>query len=189
MLALSTPLLIIGGIAAAIIGSILVFFLVRSMKGKLEVSLPVNTVMGGTPLSGSVTLTTKKPLDLRRLSVALIGYEVIERIKSDGKRDTDRNEIFRNETNLLEAQNLPAAHVQTFSFSLETPGANTPAPQASPDELAGKIASAIGTVAKTLGSLGAFNSRSRRLEWKVEARADLPGVDLASSKRVHVNVM
>jgi len=37
-----------------------------------------------------------------------------------------------------------------------------------------------------LNSLGLLNTR--RLEWKLEARADLPGVDLAKATKVHINL-
>ena len=51
-----------------------------------------------------------------------------------------------------------------------------------------KVLGAVNTAANVIGALGMGN-RSRRLEWKLEARADLPGVDIASSRRVRVNLI
>ena len=43
-------------------------------------------------------------------------------------------------------------------------------------------------VAGALGALG-MNTTTRRMEWKIEARADLPGVDIAKSEKVRVNLI
>jgi hypothetical protein len=84
------------------------------------------------------------------LIVALVGYEVTERRERNGNKRTDRQEIYRDEVNLEEAQQVEAGFWKSYPLSI--------------------------------------GGRQRRLEWKVEARADLPGVDLAQSKSVRVNV-
>ncbi len=170
------------------------FYITRMMKGKIEVQLAKTGYNSGEPLTGMVTLTTKKTLELRRLYVALIGYRVMEHREEDGALKTRRDEIYRNEFNLLEGQTIPGGSQKTFDFSLVTPGGNSPAGGASGgdvghSEIQRKIVSTVGTAVQTLVALGILGSGSTRLEWKVEARADLPGVDLAKSKNVRINMM
>ena len=111
----------------------------------------------------------------------MIGYERIERYDSDGDRKTRRREIYRYEHNLAEAGSLRAGNNQRFEFTIIAPGSEK---SADSSELSGKIAGAIKTTANVVS---AMTGTSRRLEWKLEARADLPGVDLASSKKLQIN--
>ena len=174
------PLHIIIAVAVIIVGAIIAYYVVRAMKGKIEIELPKNGYNSGEEITGRVTLTTKKALELNRLYVALIGYEVIERRDSDGDRRTKRNEVYRNEVNILDAQPVPAGLNQAFDFTMSAPGGEASA-------VASKVAGAVNTAATALHALGISNSH-RRMEWKVEARADLPGVDIAKSKKVRVNL-
>lgn len=159
--------------------AVVAFFVVRSMKGKIELQLVKTGFNSGEPVSGTVNLTTKKSLEMRRLFVALIGYEVTERRESDGDKRTDRDEIFRDEVNLEEAQTVPAGFSKSYQFAITAPGQDTIGNRGKGGGLLGGLSIGIGSL--TLGN-------NRRLEWKVEARADLPGVDLAKSKSVRVNV-
>lgn len=178
------PLHIIIGIVAVIVIAIIAYYVVRAMKGKLEIQLQKNGFNSGEEIVGRVTLTAKKSLNMNRMYVSLIGHEIIERRDSDGNRKTRRNEIYRNEVNILEAQMVPAGTHQAFDFTISAPGASaTPA-----TETAQKVAGVVNTAATALNALGISNSH-RRLEWKVEARADLPGVDIAKSQKVRVNLI
>lgn len=184
-LAAIEPVPIIIGVIALIIIAIATYYIARAMKGKIEIELPKNGYSSGEEISGRVTLTTKKALQLNRMYVALIGYEIVETRERDGDRKTRRNEVYRNEVNILESQDIPAGLNQAYDFRMSAPGG-----QASPvGEMAGMVAGAIGTAATALNALGVMNSSTRRMEWKVEARADLPGVDIAKSKKVRVNLV
>ena len=81
---------------------------------------------------------------------------------------------------------LAAGAKQSFAFTLVAPG-NNPTGE-TVGEVPAKVLGAVNTAANVIGALGMGN-RSRRLEWKLEARADLPGVDIASSRRVRVNLI
>ena len=176
-------MLILFLVVAVIVASIVGFFVVRSMKGKIELELAKTGFSTGETVSGSVSITTKKSLELRRLFVALIGYEVIERRESDGDKRTERDEIFREEINLEEGQQLPAGFNKSYQFEMVAPGRDTVGSAGTGGGLGG-----LGNVSIDIGPLSLGNSGNRRLEWKIEARADLPGVDLAKSKTVRVNV-
>ena len=178
--AIGTGPIIIGAIALILIGIVL-YYIVRMMKGKVEIELPKRGYNSGEEISGAVTLTSRKELKMNRFFVALIGYERIERFDSDGDRKTRKREIYRYEHNLAEAGSLRAGNNQRFEFTIIAPGRNS---SAESSELSGQIAGAIKTTANLVG---AMTGTSRRLEWKIEARADLPGVDLASSKKLQVN--
>ncbi len=181
---------IIIAVLVVIVIAITALYLIRMMKGKLEIELVKAGFNSGEPVRGRVTLTTRKSLELRRLYVALIGYQIIEHHDRDGDRKTRRNEIYRDEFNLEESQSIPGGQRKTYEFSLVAPGNNSPSGDATTEDHAGKaLANAVGTAVKTLGALGALGSTNRRLEWKVEARADLPGVDIAKSRKVRVNIM
>ena len=172
---------IIIGIAAVIIISIAAYFMIRMMKGKVEIELPTRGYNSGEEISGTVTLTSRKELKMNRFYVALIGYELIERFDSEGARKTRKNEIYRYEHNFTEAGSLRTGTTQKFEFNLIAPGSTT---QAGDSELSGQVAGAITTAAKVIG---AISGSSRRLEWKLEARVDLPGVDIASSEKLRIN--
>ena len=180
-LAAIQPGLILIGLFAIILIGIATYLLIRMMKGKVEIEIPKRGYNAGEEISGAVTLTSRKELEMNRFYVALIGYERIERLDSDGDRKTRRREIYRYEHILAEAGSLrPGAH-QRFEFTIVAPGGQDSADQS---ELSGTLAGGIKAAANLVG---AMSGTSRRLEWKLEARADLPGVDLASSQKLRIN--
>ena len=113
--------IMIGAIAVIVLG-IIAYFVIRMMKGKVEIELPKRGYNPGEQISRSVNLISRKELKMNRFYVALIGYELIERTDSDGNRKTRKNEIYRYEHNLAEAGSLRAGHNQRFEFSIVAPG-------------------------------------------------------------------
>ena len=177
--ALETSHIVIIAVIAAVVIAIASYYIVRAMKGKIEIELPKSGFNSGEEITGRVTLSTKKALELNRMYVALIGHEVVESRDGDGDRKTRRNEV-----NILESQDVPAGVNQAYDFTMNAPGG-----EASPaGEMAGKLAGAANAVSGALGALGMSTTR-RRMEWKIEARADLPGIDIAKSKKVRVNLI
>ena len=172
--------IMIGAIAVIVLG-IIAYFVIRMMKGKAEIEIPKRGYNPGEEISGSVNLISRKELKMNRFYVALIGYELIERTDSDGNRKTRKNEIYRYEHNLAEAGSLRAGNNQRFEFSIVAPGGED---NEEVSELTKNIAGGIKTAANVIS---AMRGTSRRLEWKLEARADLPGVDIASSKKIRIN--
>ena len=84
--AIETGVIFIGIFAVIIIG-IVTYFVIRMMKGKVEIEIPKRGYNAGEEITGAVTLTSRKELKMNRFYVALIGYERIERIDNDGDRD------------------------------------------------------------------------------------------------------
>ena len=178
------PLHAVIGVVAVIVIAIIAFYVTRAMKGKLEIELQKKGFNSGEEIAGRVTLRARKTLNMNRMYVSLIGLEIIQERDSDGDSRTRSNEIYRNEVNILEAQTVPAGTHQAFDFAIIAPGSiATPA-----SETAQKIASVVNTAATALNALGMSNSH-RRLEWKVEARADLPGLDITKSQKIRVNLI
>ena len=160
--------------ALAVVG----YYVTRMMKGKIELDLPKTGFNTGESVTGRVTLTTKKSLELRRLFVALIGYEEIESRDHDrdGQSRTEKREIYRDECNLEGGKSIAAGFNQSYEFALTAPGVESVGTQ-------GNMGMNI-----SLGPITLGGSDRRRLVWKLEARADLPGVDIAKSRRVTINV-
>lgn len=88
--------------------------------------------------------------------------------------EKDKNDIFRDEQifeeNLLV---LGKQEKKAYEFSLVSPGSETP----QLDSKVKAIANTVSAGAKTLQAYGTFSSNNRRLEWVLEARADMTGVD------------
>ena len=179
MFVLANAGLIIGAVIVVILLAVGGYYFSRMMKGKLVLTLSKTGLGSGETLSGTVTITTKKSLDVRRFYVALIGHEEVEHRRGgdDDNNHTERNEIYRDEFNLESGQLLPAGFNKTYEFGLVAPGKDT---VGGPGSGGGNFELNIGPV-----SIGGGH---RKLKWKVEARVDLPGVDLATSKSVRVNL-
>lgn len=168
-------------VAIALIG-VAAYYITRMMKGKIEIHLPKTAYNSGEPIEGSIKVSFKKSLELNRLYVALIGTRITKHRDSDGDIDTDKDEIYRYESNVLEDQRIPAGFQQRIDFSVDTP---EPEKEPTADELLTEKGKKIASIASKV--LRFIPTSRSRLEWKVEARADLPGVDIATSKKVHVN--
>ncbi|MFT5110213.1 MAG: hypothetical protein ACI9UA_005866 [Pseudoalteromonas tetraodonis] len=172
--------LVVGVAIAAIVIGLIAFFVVRNMKGKIQLVINKEVYKTGEAVSGTVMLMTKKPLKMRRLFVVLIGTKVVEYDDDDGVRQTRKKEIYRSEVGLEEAQQLAAGFEKTYQFGIEAPDSAT---LDAANGGSGGRRLKIGPI-----SIGGNNYDPGSFEWRIEARADLPGVDLAKSKSVRINV-
>jgi len=159
------------------------YYLARLLKGKIVITLSKKGYNSGEELSGSIAVKSRKHLEAKRIYIALIGYEIQERRNRDGDRDRHRKEVYRYEQNLAESLVMPAGSEHKFDFSITAPGNQGKKHPNLPEALSGTITTGI----SVLNSLGLLNTR--RLEWKLEARADLPGVDLAKATKVRINLV
>lgn len=180
--------MIIGGILPIVIGVILVlvigsagYYIARDRKGKLEIHMPTTGVNSGDSLTGTVIITTKKSLEARRFFVAFIGYEKLERERQHGDKhhnsSSETKEIYREEYSFLDGELLPPNMNKSFDFAFVAPGKDTI-----------DTSQGGGGMQIKIGPLSMGDNRRRTLEWKIETRVDLPGVDLARSRSVRVNV-
>jgi len=165
-------------IAALVIGSVLIavvtYHILRFLRGSIKLTLPRTSFNPGEAITGNVELQTKKEIEGNKLLVSLIGVKEIKSTRN-GKSHTRTEEIYRDSVTLEEARPYPAGYLATYNFTLKTPNWKEPE----------FLNSALGETLTT--ALNFLGSSSSRVYWKIEARLDAKGVDLAASKSVFVN--
>jgi hypothetical protein len=155
--------------------AVVAYYVVRMMRGSIKLSLLRTAFNLGDTITGAFDLLVKKPIEGNKLTVSLIGTQITE-IYRDGKTETRSHEIYRNERVIEGAKAYDAGNTARHEFELTVP--NTGAPEFMNSPL-GQMLGAAATL---------FNNRSSQLKWKVEARLDAKGVDLATSTPVSVNI-
>jgi hypothetical protein len=70
-------ILIAGGIGI-IVACVIVYYILRFMRGSITITLPRTAFNPGEKIAGSLELTTRKNIEGQRLYVALIGQQVTE---------------------------------------------------------------------------------------------------------------
>ena len=174
MLGSTTVILIAVAVGGGIL-AVVAYYVIRFMRGSIKLSLPRTAFNPGDSITGGFDLYAKKAIQGNKLIVSLIGVQVTESYE-DGKKRTRSREIYRDEVLIEEAKAYPAGHTSQHQFEIATP--NTGASEF--------MNSALG---QTLtGALRLLSNRRTRLKWKVEARLDAKGVDLATSTSVSINI-
>jgi hypothetical protein len=171
-----TGLLIVGGVVGGVILSIAAYYILRFLRGSIKLSLPKTIFNPGEAITGSFELQTKKDLEGNKLLVSLIGTEITKSYHN-GKQRTHTHEIYRDSVVVEEARPYSAGYLANYTFSIPTPDSKAPA-----SEL---LNSTIGKTLTTAFQL--LGNRSSQLKWKIEARLDAKGVDLATSKPISIN--
>lgn len=161
-------------VAGGIIGSIVV----RSLKGSLRLTLDRTGATTGEELTGSVRLQVKKRLECRRLFVSLICTETESWKDDDGQQRSEVHELYRGEQNILGEQALLAGHDETYPFTLPVPSA-----AAAPSR---RSSGPLGGMSLEIGGFK-IGGRNVKIAWRVEARLDIPGLDLVDSKSVTIS--
>ena len=168
--------IVVGVIALAVVG----WFVAKSMKGKMTLTLTKGGYSTGESVQGNLTVLLKKDLEAQRFFVALIGYEVRERRDSDGDRRTESHEIYRDEVDLEPAQMFPSGFQKSYPFEIPAPGGDH-----LPRVGGGGMLDGVNL------NIGGFNigggSNRTRLKWKVEGRLDVKGIDVTASRSVQIN--
>ncbi|MCP4375764.1 MAG: hypothetical protein GY794_06265 [bacterium] len=159
-----------GGIAAAV-----AYYIVRFMRGSIKLSMVRTAFNPGDTITGSFDLVTKKAIQGNKLIVSLIGVKVTKTYEGDEQR-TRSQEIYRNEVVIEEARQYPGGHTAKHEFEIPTPNTNTS------DAKNSAMGQALTSALRLLGN------KQTRIKWKVEARLDAKGVDLAASKSISLNV-
>ena len=151
------------------------YYIIRFMRGSIKITLAKNSSNAGEHITGSFELITRKEIDGNRLYVMLVGKEVT-RERRGGKTRTHTREIYRDEVTMEEAKTFSAGQTMNYDFQLATPSS------AGPDVLSSTLGKTLKVGMEMLGG------RRSYLQWTVEARLDAKGVDLASRKKVTVNM-
>lgn len=165
----TTKYLIMGALAAAALGTA-AYFIARWLKGSLDISLDSDSHPYGGVISGRLALQARKEINGNRLFAALVLTETRRERDFRGRSRSHTREIWRTEATLEGARVYPAGHAGNYDFKLQVPS----------EQGDGFGDSTLGQAARFL--LGG----NRRLNWRVEARLDAEGVDLAASRRVSV---
>ena len=148
----------------------------RYLRGSIALNLQSTAFNPGVTIKGNLELLTRKNLSGNKLIVSLIGDKVTRYYENDEKKTRTR-EIHRSEILLENAREYPAGHTATHEFEINIPGNSASAPSAD---------SALGQVLSAASEL--INDRDVYYEWKIEARLDAKGVDLAKNKKISINL-
>ncbi len=170
----NTVFIIIGIVLGGAIIAIIAYQIARFMRGTIKLHLAKTAFNPGENITGSFDLHTKKNIQGNRLIVSLIGTQVTKSYK-DGKTETRSHEIYRNEVLLEDAKDYSAGTQENYNFEIPVPN------MSSPEFLNSPLGQTLST------ALSLVSNRTTRNKWKVEARLDAKGVDLASSIAISIN--
>ncbi len=171
----NTILIIVLSVAGIVLIGVAVYYLLRFMRGTIKMTLTQTAFNPGETISGSFTLHTKKPIEGNRLIVSLIGVQETKTRDGD-KTESHSREIYRNEVLIEGNKAYPAGYQATHNFEIPTPDTG------SQEFLNSGVGQALTAAFSLLGN------RRTEFRWKVEARLDAKGIDLATSKRVTLNM-
>jgi len=172
----NTVFILIGATAAIALTSVFVYFIMRWMRGSITLYMPNAAFNRGDTIKGSFELLTRKALQGNKLIVTLIGEKVTRYYEND-ERKTRRREVYRSEKLIEQAREYPAGHNAKYEFEIEIPGGSAEAPAIDPAFV--QILSAASQL---------LNDRETYYEWRIEARLDAKGVDLAKSQKISINL-
>ena len=154
--------------------AVAVYFILRYMKGSIEIQLDKTSFAAGETIKGSFRLVARQAVEANKLTVALVADEVIKRKDSDGDDETDTREVYRDEQ-VIEGKHLyEKGFDNTHNFELLIPASG----ESSMNN------SQMGQALNTLGSMMDMNRRY--LEWSIEVCLDAKGIDLSDSEKVYV---
>jgi hypothetical protein len=171
----NTILTLIAVVVGCGIISIIAYYVIRSMKGSIKLFLQGTAFNPGDTITGSFDLNVKRPIQGNRLTASLIGVQTTT-TRRNGKTETHSHEIYRNEQLIEEAREYGSGHSGKHEFRIDVP--KTGAPEF--------MNSALGQVLSAASFL--LSDRRTELKWRVEVRLDAKGVDLATSRRVSINI-
>lgn len=149
-------LIIIIVIFIGIFGSLGLYFILRYLKGTLDIRVENNNLKFGDTLNGTLKLKVKKAIQSNRLFVALVEEEY----RSNGKSGS-WVEISRQETTIEESRNYPINFSNFYQFEFQIPA---------------KEILLNTTTNQFINIISSFLKRKTR--WRIIARLDAEGVDL-----------
>jgi hypothetical protein len=168
-LILGLVIVVFGGVLAAVI----IYHILRYLRGSIKLSLPCTAFNPGDAIAGSFELMTKKEIQGNKLIVSLIGMKTV-RTRHEGKTRTRTEEVYRDEVVIEGEKNYFAGYTATYAFQVKAPNLQAP------DFLNSQVGQILGATIRLL------SDQSSGITWKVEARLDAKGVDLATSRPVSI---
>lgn len=165
------------------------YFLAQYLKGRLGLTLDQQSVATGEHLTGTVTVEAKRPIR-GLLKVSLVGKERRRSRSTNESGNTHQwVEVYRQDEILENTRDFPVGHKESYNFKLEVPTASGARGQsaAALREIAERVGDgALGSIMKV--AAGAASRQHGRLSWRVESRLDAEGIDLATKRKIAVNL-
>ena len=171
----NTSLIVICTILGLLLVGVIAYFVMRFLRGSIKLTMPQTSFGAGQMISGSFDLMTKKSIRGNQLFVTLRGVKETK-IRDGEKTRTRRDEIYCDQVTLEDAREYPAGYSAKYDFQISTPNVQ------SPEFMNSGIGQALVSAFRLL------SDRRTRIKWRVEARLDAKGIDLAASKSVQLNL-
>ena len=169
------PIILIAVLVLVLLAVVL-YFVMRFMRGSIKLNMPQTSFGAGQMISGSFDLLTKKAIEGNQLVVTLRGVKITEYRDNDGDKKTRTDEIYRDQVVLEPARRYPPGYSAKYDFQIATPDVQ------SPEFMNSGIGQALVSAFRLL------SDRRTRIKWKIEARLDAKGIDLAASRAVQLNL-
>jgi hypothetical protein len=171
----NTSLIVICTVLGLLLVGVIAYFVMRFLRGSIKLTMPQTSFGAGQMISGSFDLMTKKSIQGNQLFVTLRGVKETK-IRDGEKTRTRRDEIYCDQVTLEDAREYPAGYSAKYDFQISTPNLQ------SPEFMNSGIGQALVSAFRLL------SDRRTRIKWRVEARLDAKGIDLAASKSVQLNL-
>ena len=171
----NTSLIVICTILGLLLVGVIAYFVMRFLRGSIKLTMPQTSFGAGQMISGSFDLMTKKSIQGNQLFVTLRGVKETK-IRDGEKTRTRRDEIYCDQVTLEDAREYPAGYSAKYDFQISTPNVQ------SPEFMNSGVGQALVSAFRLL------SDRRTRIKWRVEARLDAKGIDLAASKSVQLNL-
>jgi len=164
-------------IIIAIISLIFIIFIVayimKSLKGKINIELNKFEYMPGDTISGATILKLRKDVEAKALNIGLIGEQVsISRTSKGNKRKT--NTIF-NFKKPLDGEKIYAQGEKRYEFSLKIPS-----------DLSTKLSTGNAVADSLIKSVSILTGNNSQIRWYVTAELETSGLNLI--KHVQINI-
>ena len=171
----NTSLIVICTVLGLLLVGVIAYFVMRFLRGSIKLTMPQTSFGAGQMISGSFDLMTKKSIQGNQLFVTLRGVKETK-IRDGEKTRTRRDEIYCDQVTLEDAREYPAGYSAKYDFQIATPNVQSPE----------FMNSGIGQT--LVSAFRLLSDRRTRIKWKIEARLDAKGIDLAASKSVQLNL-
>lgn len=165
-------------VLVAIASGVGIFFYLKYRKGSVALRLTRTAFSVGETVDGVLAVTCRQDLFVDRITVSLvcIAHWKSSYYDHEGKRKTrsHREEQLRREYELARRVSLTAGSNEEYAVDLKIPRS-------------AHSFSSSSTSGGLLGNLLRQMISSRRYVWRLEARLDMKGLDLTTSKRISIH--
>ncbi len=180
-------LTIIFGVIGLIVLAVIIYYIMRFLKGSVKLSLEKTDFGGGETIKGSFILNAKQEVVSSALTAALIGYKKTTYYEND-ERKTRSSEFYNKKITIESSKTYEAGFNQEYNFELPTPNfsnSNRVSHEDLPDKVKDVVSSDMLDMASS--AINMLSDKDVSYNWKVEVRVDATGVDLLDTQKVYVN--